>query len=567
MITNDNPSQKVLPDIHVARTGLNFNEPDFKFSGGDQGDGTYRNHIVFADYADPDVIRVGDDFYAISSTFHLNPGVTILHSRDLVNWRIIGHAVEDLSKLHPDFSFNAMRGYGSGIWAPALRQHDGMFYIHVGGPRIGLIVCKAPAITGPWTVRRMRLHVPWTDGKLIDCCPLWDDDGQAYFAAAEPRRYPQGATVVCEYKMLLFRMSADGEQLLDGGTLIHGGRTTEAIKLYKINGYYYILYVEHPMDENGRRTQFAARSRNIYGPYERRELIHSHGPARDMCPSQGGLVATAQGTWHFLCHGMHDAREAPAMAVGRPLALLPVTWKDDWPIIGEDLDKDGLGEMVWQARKPVAGTEPQSPRSSDDFDGPDLGAQWQWNHAPRNDCWSLAERAGCLRLRAARPVYPGGFYCACNTITQRLMGDQSRGTALLHTDGMANGQYSGLCLMAEPSQLIGVYMENGRKRLRYQYTRRLPGLAAPESGRDYSDDFFCLDIRDLEGESIWLRLEHELNSARLYFSLDGRTFEPAAEARRFDFHAWRGGRIGLFTWNDFKEQGCADFDCLQYEFS
>ncbi len=557
MIKNDNKTQKTLPDIHVKQTGVHFAAPSFNYSGGDMGNGKYRNFILFSDYADPDVIRRDDDYYAISSTFHLNPGITILHSKDLVNWTIIGHAIEDLSKLHQDFSFNSMRGYGSGAWAPSLRYHNGIFYIHVGGPKIGLIVCKADRITGPWEVKRMKMNVPWTDGKLIDCCPFWDEDGQAYFAAAEPRRFPVGDSVVCEYKILLFKMSSDGEQLLDGGTLIHGGRTTEAIKIYKFNEYYYIFYVEHPMDENGRRTQFAARSKNIYGPYERKELIHSHGPEQDMCPSQGGLVDTPDGTWHFLCHGMFG--ETPAMAIGRPLMLLPVNWQDGWPLIGEDIDNDGLGEMVWQAEKPVEAGAPTQIQSSDEFDGPDLKPQWQWNHAPRNDRWSLTENPNGLRLKAARPTYPGGFYYACNTLIQRLIGDQSKSATLLSTGGMANGQYAGICLLADISQLIGVYMENGRKYIRYQYTKKQPINSTAENTRSYSDDFFCKDIGGMDQEDIWLCCEHKLNEARLSFSLNGADYESAEEWMNFSFFAWRGGRIGIFTWNDFKENGYADF--------
>jgi beta-xylosidase len=565
MIENDNDLQRVLPDVHTDQTGLRFHAPDFRYSGGDQGNGNYRNYILFSDYADPDVIRVGEAYYAVTSTFHLNPGISILHSTDLVNWTLIGHAVDDLSKLHPDFSFNSMRAYGAGIWAPALRYHDGVFYIFVGGPNIGLLVCKAENITGPWTVKRMTFPSPWTGGLLIDCCPLWDDDGHAYFAAAEPRRFPVEGSVVCEYKMLLFRMSEDGERLLDNGTLIHGGRTTEAIKLYKKDGFYYIFYVEHPMDENGRRTQFAARSKNIYGPYERRMLIHSHGPEQDMCPSQGGLVDTPDGRWHFLCHGMYG--ETPAMAVGRPLMLQPVTWIDGWPIIGEDLDGDGVGEMVWEAAKPVPDTAPRHPQTSDDFDSETLGPQWQWNHAPRNDCWSLVERRGHLRLKAAKPVYPGGFYYACNTLTQRLMGDRSRATVLLSTHGMADGQYAGLCLMTETSQLLGIYQEAGRKVIRYQYTKRQPVHPVSETPDLACEDaFFCEDLAAFKGDVIWLCLEHAGDRARLSYSLDGDTFEVVREELPVTFYAWRGARPGVFTWNAFAEAGCADFDWFRYAF-
>lgn len=550
---------KTLPDLHRDHTGLRFIREEIPIDGGDQGDGTYRNYILYADYADPDVLRVGDDFYLVVSTFHLHPGLTLLHSKDLVNWRILDHVIDNLALFHPDFSFNAMQGYGYGIWAPSLRYHDGTFYIHVGGPKIGLLVCKAPAITGPWTVRRMKQQVPWHGNKLIDCCPLWDDDGQAYFVAAEPRWFAD--RTVPDYRVHLFRMSPDGEALLDGGTIVHGGRLTEAFKLYKRDGYYYMLYCEHPYDEDGARTQFAARARHIYGPYERRKLIHSHGPQADLNPSQGGLVDTPDGAWWFLCHG--DSPTSPTFAVGRPLMLLPVTWEDGWPKIGEDLDGDGLGEMVWRHAKPVQGELPSLPATSDAFDGPALDHQWQWNHQPRGDAWSLSARPGFLRLTACKPAFPGGFYGACNTLTQPLMGMHGEITTQLHTEHMSDGQYAGLCLMADPSQLIGVYQENGVKRIRYQYTRRIDG--SQDAMTAYSDDHYGVDLAILTQDMVYLRVIHHDGKAQLCYSLDGESYMPAHEQMAFAFFAWRGGRVGLFSWNDFADGGYGDFAWLNYQ--
>lgn len=561
MAETEKRSREILSEMHARQTGIGFQEVD-SLAGGDLGDETYRNFIVYADYSDPDVIRVGEDFYAVSSTFHLSPGITILHSRDLVNWEIAGHAVEDLSKLHPDFSFQAMNGYAKGIWAPSIRYHEQKFYIYVGGPDIGLIVCKADCIQGPWKVKRLKLKSPWKGNMLIDCCPLWDDDGKAYFAAAEPRWYND--YTVPDYRMFLFRMSPDGEELLDDGVVVHGGRTTEAVKLYKINSMYYIFYCEHPMDENGMRTQFCARSKSIYGPYERKKLIHSHAPEKDLNPSQGGLVEAGDGRWWFLCHGMNEG--VPAASIGRPLALLPVTWVEDWPMIGEDPDHDGVGEMAWRAGKPIQGFPASFPQSSDEFDADAPGPQWQWNHSPRNDRWSLTERIGFLRLKACVPVYPGGFYSACNTLTQRLMGEGSVAEAMLSTENMAGGQYAGLCLLSSISLLIGAYMENGRKTVRYQYTRKLPLVPEKALVEPYSDDFFCEDVEEFTGDRIWLRLEHDGCSARLSFSLDGQEYKYPGEAKSFGFFAWRGGRVGLFCWNDCEACGCADFDWFHYKF-
>ncbi len=545
-------------DLHAAQTGIHFtNESTGKFSGGDQGNGTYRNLILFADYSDPDVIRVGDTFYMVTSTFHLNPGITILESKDLVNWAFVGHAIEDIGKLSECFSFNSMSGYSCGIWAPSIRYHDGMFYIHVGGPKIGLVVCKAKDIRGPWKVKRMKFQNPWMGTKLIDCCPLWDDDGKAYFAAAEPNKSADRKWY--DYHIYLFEMSSDGETLLDNGVVIHGGFTTEAVKLYKYNGYYYVFYSENAADENRVRTQFAARSKNIYGPYERRKLIHTHG-GTDKSPNQGGLVEAPDGSWWFLCHREDDV---PRSAVGRQLMLLPVSWKDGWPIIGVDQDGDGVGEMVWEYKKPVQGYGPYLPASSDDFDSVNLGAQWQWNQQDRKDKWSLTARPGFLRLTACKPVSPGGFYRAPNTLTQRLMGETGSATIKLDVTGMENGQYAGICLLSKPSLLLGIYIENGCKKIRYQYTY-WEAFHDSES-KAYEDNFFCEDICEFTGDIVYLSMEHNGNKAQLSFSMDGEKFIAADTPKQFAFFAWRGGRVGMFSYNEFQDGGNADFDWLHYQ--
>lgn len=551
-------SRPTLTRLHAGQTGLHFfDKPAQGLSGGDQGDGTYRNLILFADYSDPDVIRVGDTFYMVTSTFHLNPGITILESKDLVNWSFVGHAIENMANLSQCFSFNTMTGYKGGIWAPSIRYHEGMFYIHVGGPRIGLIVCKSKDIRGPWTVKRMKFRQPWTGTKLIDCCPLWDVGGKAYFAAAEPNKSADQKWH--DYHIYLFEMSPDGETLLDSGVVVHGGYTTEAVKLYKHGDYYYIFYSEHAADENRTRTQFAARSKNIYGPYDRRKLIHTHGGI-DKSPNQGGLVEAPDGNWWFLCHREDNA---PNSAVGRHLMLLPVSWQDGWPIIGVDQDGDGVGEMVWEHQKPVQGHGPYLPASSDEFDSPILGAQWQWNHQDRRDKWSLTARPGFLRLTASRPVFPGGFYRAANTLTQRLMGESSTAVVKMDVTGMADGQYAGLCLFSKPSLLLGVYCENGVRRIRYQYAHWEPLPDASSNAQD--DSLFCEDICEFAGEAVFLRMVHSGNRARLFFSGDGKEFTPVDEPREFAFFGWRGGRVGMFSYNEFNDGGDADFAWFHYQ--
>jgi beta-xylosidase len=357
-------------------------------------------------------------------------------------------------------------------------------------------------------------------------------------------------------------MSEDGVTLLDNGVIVHTGWTSEAMKIYKINGWYYLFYSESPGDEGRIRSQYAARSRSIYGPYQICKLVHSHGRP-DQGPNQGGLVEDVDGNWWFLCHGMS---RAPLSANGRQLMLLPVYWTDGWPMIGEDLDNDGVGEMIWQHKKPYSAetVTPHLPAAGDEFDQPELGLQWSWNHKDRPDRWSLTERPGYLRLKACRPVGNGGFYRACNTLTQRLMGETGTIDTVLDTSGMIDGQYAGMCLLAAPSYLLGVYQKNGKKVIRWQNT--LYRLSKDVQSVAYDDDFYQKDICEVPADCglVYFRMKIRGEKACLYYSLDGKKYTAAEDWLRFAFFAWRGGRPGVFSYNELEEGGIADFDYFRY---
>lgn len=538
--------QKTPLEKHLE-TIKNDYQPPKEFDGGERV-GKYTNFVLFADMSDPDVIRVGNDYFMVTSTFHLCPGLTVLHSTDLVNWEIIGHALKDISKLCLKFSHTSMDGYGNCVWAPSLRYHNGKYYIHVGGPDMGLIVCETDDIySDNWEVRRIRFPGDtgnWIGDMLIDCCPLWDDDGKAYFSASEP--YWAGETT--DYHIYLFEMDPNGREFLDQGCVIHNGRISEATKLYKINGYYYMLFREHPSDEVGRGAQFAARSRNPYGPFEIRKLLHSHHPEYDLEPSQGGLVEDTEGNWWFLCHGMNFG--SPLTYIGRPLMLLPVSWEDGWPIIGTDIDGDGIGEMTWEHEMPPRTGNTCSFQTSDSFRGATLGMQWEWNHAPRNDLWSLTGEA--LRLYAARPIKNGGFYNACNTLTQRLVGEKSEYEVKLSVNGLADGQFAGLVVFQDISELIGIYQENGKRYIRHIRTRK-----DTDCGRCHHD-YFIDDLAEFDGDSVTLIFENDHGRGRIGY-LSGSERKFTERDFRLTMFAWRGCRVGVFTWNDFRENGYADF--------
>lgn len=496
-------------------------------SWGDQKNGTYRNPVLPSDYSDIDCIRVGSDYYAISSTFQYSPGVIILHSKDLVNWRIAGHAVEDVSQIGPELNWDRMNRYGRGIWAGAIRHHDGKFWIYFGTPNEGYFMTSAKTPDGPWE----PLHQLTKEAGWDDCCPFWDDDGQGYFI---------GTNFSDGYKTWLYKLTPDGRDLVPGWrVLLNQGAGREANKLYKIGGVYYHFYSEST--KQGRYVMMQ-RSKHIAGPYEeKRQLSHAQVEARE--PNQGGIVQAENGNWYFLTHHGKGDWE------GRCASLLPVNWTDGWPILGE-VGKDGIGVMAWTGRKPVQDAPLATPQTDDNFDGPKLGVQWEWNYQPRKDKWSLSERPGFLRLHAFKPLQPDNLKKAGNTLTQRTMRTKSNvATVSFDLSGMQNGQVAGLSLYSVDFSTIGARRENGVITLEsMQNKERTSGPV-------------------LHSPKLWLRSTWGSDGVCRYsYSTDGLTFTPFGEACRFGWGDYRGERIGIFTYNNDAESGYVDVDSFTYTY-
>jgi beta-xylosidase len=361
----------------------------------DQGDGTYRNPVLFGDYSDPDVIRVGTDYYLVASSFQVTPGLPILRSRDLVSWTIAGHALAQV----PGARYARVQP-GAGIWAPALREHGGTFFLFAPTPDEGIYVLTAARPEGPWSAPRLLLP----GAGLIDPCPFWDDDGRAYLVHA----YAYSRSGI-KHRLRVRPMAPDASAVLGEGKIVFDDPvrhpTLEGPKLYKRNGWYYILA---PAGGVERGWQVALRARDVYGPYEDR-IVLAQGPTPVNGPHQGALVDTAGGAWWFV----HFQEARP---YGRIVHLQPVIWRDDWPVVGAE------GRPVLRFRKPVAAPGPPVvPQTSDELDAPDylLGPQWQWN-ANHDDAWaSLKARPGHLRL-AARPVPDQDLARAPHLLLQKL---------------------------------------------------------------------------------------------------------------------------------------------------
>ncbi|HEY0040422.1 MAG TPA: glycoside hydrolase 43 family protein, partial [Flavisolibacter sp.] len=301
----------------------------------DNGDGTYKNPILHADYSDPDAIRVGDDYYMTSSSFEDVPGLPILHSKDLVNWTLIGHALKRL----PPFDHFSIPRHGEGVWAPALRYRNGEFYLYYPDPDFGIYLTKAKNAAGPWSE-----PVLVAGGKgLIDPCPLWDDDGQVYLVHAYA-----GSRAGIKSVIAVKKLNKEGTKAIDEGVLVYDGHeldpTIEGPKFYKRAGYYYIFA---PAGGVATGWQLVLRSKNIYGPYERKNVM-DQGASATNGPHQGAWVTTQTGEDWFLHFQDKEA-------YGRIVHLQPMKWVADWPVIGVDKDGDGKGEPVTRYKKPNVG--------------------------------------------------------------------------------------------------------------------------------------------------------------------------------------------------------------------
>lgn len=496
---------------------------------GDQGNGFYFNPILPSDYSDIDCIRVDETFYAISSTFQFSPGMVILQSKDLVNWTIIGHAVDNISTISPEMNWDKMNRYGKGIWAGAIRYHDNKFWIYFGTPDEGYFMTTATNAAGPWA----PLHHILKSSGWDDCCPFWDDNG---------KRYLIGTNYADGYKIHLFEMTSDGKDLITGSDrVIHQSKGSEANKLYKINGFYYHLFSE--VKAEGRAIMME-RSKNIYGPYEEiKQLNHAEKKAHE--PNQGGLVQTPKGNWYFLTHHGSGGDWS-----GRNMSLLPVTWMDGWPIIGK-VGTDTIGNMVLQGKMPINATQKATPQTDDEFIDTNLKPQWEWNYQPRSEKWSLAERTGWLRLKSFKSLEKDNLLKAGNTLTQRCFRTtENEVTIKLDVSNMANGEKSGLCHFATPNySWLGV--ECFQDSIRIEYCLKGDIIAGPI----------------LKGKNIWLRSKWGLKGESHYqYSFDGIYFIDFGGSYQLSWGGYRGDRIGIFNYNNEGENGYVDVDFFKYKY-
>ncbi len=500
----------------------------------DLGDGTYQNPILFADYSDPDVIRDGDDFYLVASSFNCTPGLPILHSHDLVNWTIVNHAVKNLPD--PRGVYHTVR-HGEGVWAPAIRKHDGKFWIFFPMPDEGIYVVTADDPRGQWS----NPHLLVAGRGLIDPCPLWDDGGKAYLVHAYAH-----SRCGMKHKLCVRPMAVDASQLLGDGQVVFDKPeeqpTLEGPKFLKRDGYYYILAPAGGV-ENG--WQLAMRSRDVLGPYEERVVLEQ-GSTPINGPHQGGLVEAGCDEWWFV----HFQDVNP---YGRVVHLQPVSWHDGWPVMGLDHDGNGVGEPVSRHRRPRVACpvqQPAVPQSSDEFDDQRLGLQWQWHANHRDDWFSLSDRPGWLRLNAQH-LGSGNLFQSPSVLLQKFPAASFAAETQIDPGSLGDGEFAGLVVMGREYGSLGVRRCGRELRLVF-----VVGSAA--GARE-------LAIQPAEARLLALRVRVG-HDARCTFTFRGPEGWVEAGEVQAKAGVWIGAKVGVFSIAERAnhEPGHADFDYFRF---
>ncbi|MEO8171844.1 MAG: glycoside hydrolase 43 family protein [Sediminibacterium sp.] len=507
----------------------------------DNGNGTYKNPVLNADYSDPDAIRVGDDFYLVSSSFEDIPGLPILHSKDLVNWTIIGHAL----KRQPPFEHFAVPQHGNGVWAPSLRYHKGEFYLYYPDPDFGIYLSKAKNAAGPWSE-----PVLVEEGKgLIDPCPLWDDNGNVYLVHAFA-----GSRAGIKSIITVKKMNTEGTKVLDAGVIVYDGHekdpTIEGPKFYKRNGYYYIFA---PAGGVSTGWQLVLRSKNIYGPYERK-VVMDQGRSTTNGPHQGAWVNTQTGEDWFLHFQDKEA-------YGRVVHLQPMKWVNDWPIIGVDTDGDGKGEPVLTYKKPNVGkTWPiQTPPDSDEFEGIELGRQWQWQ-ANAKGTWSFLN-AGSLRLYSDKlPDSAKNLWDAPNVLLQKFPCETFMATTKINfqPNTKLGNEKTGLTVMGMSYAHLSIKNTKEGNYLVYSFCKDAA------KGKTETEKV----IQKMLVPTVYLRVRVTAGAkCQFSYSEDGQNFTTVPETFTAEVGKWIGAKVGLFCTRttQINDSGYADIDWFRVE--
>lgn len=508
--------------------------------------GVYVNPIIHADYSDPDVIRVGEDYYLVSSSFGYVPGIPILHSKNLTDWSLVGYA---LTSLQPLDRYATVQP-GKGVWAPSIRYHNGEFFIYYPDPDLGIFVTKASNIKGPWS---SPILVQAGKG-LIDPCPLWDSDGKAYLVHAYA-----GSRASIKSILVVKQLSQDGLKVLSEPILVYDGHsidpTVEGPKIYKRNGYYYIFA---PAGGVTNGWQIVLRSRNILGPYERK-IVLEQGSTTINGPHQGAWVTTTAGDDWFI-------HFQDKYAYGRIVHLQPVKWINDWPIIGVPQDSSLVGNPVKSFKKPAlakAGVfAPQTTfiqAFTDEFNSNSLGLCWQWQANPQEGWYFMRPDSGLLRLNAQ--LYADSVFnpfWVPSVLTQMLPCEAFTATVKLNFSPRNEGDEVGLVLLGK--DVAGIKIQKTSNGLQLLYSEILSA--------DANTIFKQHIVSSINAGATYLRVNvYEAGLARFSFSTDGSRFIDVNTLFTLKPGIWVGARLGVYCSRKSKtnDTGYADIDWFHIE--
>lgn len=523
----------------------------------DLGNGQYINPVIDADYSDPDVVRVGDDFYMTASSFCDIPGLPVLHSKDLVNWTLIGHAITEM----PEYAQSAKDpSHGNAVWAPAIRYHNGEFYIYYGDPDLGIFMTKAKNPAGPW---EPLVHVYKAKG-VIDPCPIWDEDGRAYIGHGYA-----GSRAGVKSILGMIEMTPDGTKAIGQDKVIYDGHleneTIEGAKLYKRDGWYYIF---SPAGGVATGWQEVLRSKNIWGPYETRNVMEQ-GSTDINGPHQGGWVDTPDGKEYWF---LHFQDKGP---YGRVVHLQPMEWRQDgWPVIGVDPDGDGRGEPVRKYRKPNVGKTyaAVNPAESDEFDTIELGKQWQWKGNP-NALWYYTDaNASTLRLFSQHNEGAKTLYDASNLLLQKFPAQNFTATAKVKffprkkNGKIMAGERAGLIVTGyDFAALSLVSREDGVYLTEADCVKASKGADETEVASVKIDTekeiYLRVQIRMVGPKKPMQKSDYK-TEATFYYSLDGKKFTKLGRPFNVREGHWIGAKLGLFCTRDWvsNDSGWLDID-------
>lgn len=501
---------------------------------GDLGNGKYRNPILHVDYSDPDVCKGADAYYMTASSFHNSPGLPILRSEDLVNWKLIGYALQNQIPME---HFQTVR-HGDGVWAPSIRYHKGDYYIYWGDPDFGVYMVKTKDPTGTWET---PVLVKEAKG-IIDTCPFWDKDGKAYLSYAFA-----GSRASVKTVLMLSEMEPDGTKLMGNPVVVfdgHDGHTTvEGSKMYYLKGYYWIMA---PAGGVKPGWQLAMRSKNVWGPYESKVVLHQGNTAING-PHQGGYVETPNGEGWFI-------HFQDRWAYGRIVHLQPVIWENGWPIIGKDTNNDGIGEPVAEWTKPNVGkTVPvTSLISSDEFNSHQYGLQWQWQANQNNkEQWGwISGNLGFMRLNCIpREADIKTMWMMPNLFLQKFPGANFTATTKLtfYNNPDAKQSRSGLIVFGEDYSYIAIEQDdNGGLKLVQR------AMKNARTSKELEKEIASIAI-DQNTLYFQVRVEMVKNvapynaKARFYYSTNGKKFKPLGASFQPRAGRWVGAKIGLFS--------------------